>query len=273
MSTPGIAVAGSNVPSGALTSPGGAQGIPGVQGLQGIQGIPGNPGVSADAGNLAKVGSDSLILVPAAAVLPFYGVDTTNSTAYAVTVGSNFSLSPGVIVWVQTSLLNAVNPTLNVNGTGALSLRNRANLTLFANEIRPGTFGAVYDGTVWRIFTPLTRGIQLAGNQTGTYTLNCAGFDGVNFYTGIGVGFTLALQNVNYGVPITIRFYAGVSNATYAVTCTDPAGVAKTAYWCWANGVIGATLVTLTTAQTMTTAGYQMIMTGVLEYAGSVMFL
>jgi hypothetical protein len=50
-----IAVPGTNVPSGAAVSPGGAQGVQGIQGPTSI---------SADAGNIATLGSDNLVLVP-----------------------------------------------------------------------------------------------------------------------------------------------------------------------------------------------------------------
>jgi hypothetical protein len=50
-----ISVPGTVVPSGAAVSPGGAQGV---------QGIQGPTSVSADAGNIATLGSDNLILVP-----------------------------------------------------------------------------------------------------------------------------------------------------------------------------------------------------------------
>jgi hypothetical protein len=53
-----IAVPGTNVPSGANVVPGGAQGI------QGLTGQSGPNAVSTDAGNIATLGSDNLILVP-----------------------------------------------------------------------------------------------------------------------------------------------------------------------------------------------------------------
>jgi hypothetical protein len=58
-----IAIAGTNVPSGVIVTPGGAQGVQGVVGPTGATGPAGTPGISADAGNLARAGSDSLIFV------------------------------------------------------------------------------------------------------------------------------------------------------------------------------------------------------------------
>jgi hypothetical protein len=57
-----VAVPGTNVPSSALVTPGGAQGT------QGIQGAPGPIAVSTDAGNIATLGTDSKILVPQSAI-------------------------------------------------------------------------------------------------------------------------------------------------------------------------------------------------------------
>jgi len=58
MAAPGVAVPGTVIPSGVLVTPGGPQGIGGIQG-------PSGPNyVSADAGNIATIGTDNLILVP-----------------------------------------------------------------------------------------------------------------------------------------------------------------------------------------------------------------
>jgi hypothetical protein len=62
MATPGTAVPGTVVSSGSLLNPGGGQGI------QGIQGSQGPTVVSTDANNLATLGSDNLILVPASSI-------------------------------------------------------------------------------------------------------------------------------------------------------------------------------------------------------------
>ncbi len=56
-----MAIPGSVVAAGKLIAPGGA---PGVTGGPGVQGPPGPNVVSADAGNIATLGSDALILVP-----------------------------------------------------------------------------------------------------------------------------------------------------------------------------------------------------------------
>jgi hypothetical protein len=59
-----IAIAGTNVPSGVIVTPGGAQGIQGVVGPTGATGPPtATPGISTDTGNLARNGSDGQIFV------------------------------------------------------------------------------------------------------------------------------------------------------------------------------------------------------------------
>jgi hypothetical protein len=64
MSTPGTAIPGTNVPSGALVTPGGAQGVQGITGPNG----PSTP--SANTGNLLTAGSDNLLYLPASAIQP-----------------------------------------------------------------------------------------------------------------------------------------------------------------------------------------------------------
>jgi len=59
--SPLTAQPGATVPSGAMITPGGDQGPSGVQGATGAEGP---SKVSADSGNVARLGSDSLIFVP-----------------------------------------------------------------------------------------------------------------------------------------------------------------------------------------------------------------
>jgi hypothetical protein len=65
MAASGIAIPGTVVPSGSLAGPGGASGI---QGIQGNIGPAGPNAVSADTGNIATLGSDNLISVPASSI-------------------------------------------------------------------------------------------------------------------------------------------------------------------------------------------------------------
>jgi hypothetical protein len=120
-----LAVPGTVVPSGAYVSPGGPQGFQGQPGPTGLTG----------AGN------------------SYYGIDTTNNKAYAVSVAGNFALNAGVVLFVTASITNLAGPTLNVNGLGAKNIVTLANVALAANAISANaTFGVVWDNTSWRKF-------------------------------------------------------------------------------------------------------------------------
>jgi hypothetical protein len=93
-----VAVPGTSVPSSSLVTPGGAQGT------QGIQGPIGPNAVSTDAGNIATLGSDNLLLVPQSSIWnvrlrsfnaignPNSDVDQRNAgTTIASAVGGSFA--------------------------------------------------------------------------------------------------------------------------------------------------------------------------------------
>jgi hypothetical protein len=254
---PNVAVPGTVVPSGSLTSPGGATGI---------QGIQGPTAVSANAGNLAQLGTDNLILVPQNTVQGlnhYYGPDTGNGAAFIVSVNSDFRLVPGVVVWVTPSNGNSgANPTLNVNGTGAIPIVNRANMPLlFANSIEINRmFGVVYDGTSWRLITPtpLSAGYTNVVNPSP----ECAGFDSVIVYCGVSAttGQGLTLNHLAHGVPVTIIFNNSTAAVSaYYIRATTPAGSAYNVYWIWANSIsTGATLVDITASTNQSASSWLM---------------
>jgi len=120
-----LAVPGTVVPSGVFVSPGGPQGFQGQPGPVGLTGA----GTS------------------------YYGTDTTNNQAYAVSVAGSFALNAGVLLFMTASLTNLAGPTLNVNGLGAKNIVTLANVALGANAIVANqTFGLVWDNTSWRKF-------------------------------------------------------------------------------------------------------------------------
>jgi hypothetical protein len=208
-------------------------------------------------------------------VLPgnYYGSDTTNAINFAVTVASDFLLNPGVVVWVTISNTSGANPTLNVNGTGAVPVRSRANIALFQSELAANrTFGVVYDGTVWRVITPLTR-IFTIGNQAGALTIDCAGFDGVNAYVGCtgATALALTLAHVAQGIPLMVEIYNATAMA-YTVAATTESGAAMTCYWCWASAVTGAAITNITTTGQTLTAGNHMLLMGA-NRLNSILFL
>jgi len=235
-----IAIAGSNVGSGSLITPGGAQGV---------QGIQGPTRVSADAANLSQLGSDNLIwtprpvsanagnmLVPGTDNLAFlantsnryFGQDTTNTGAYVVSVPTDFVLITGVIVWIQVKTNATANPTLNVNNTGVKSLLNRSGMAFLQQEVYGNRFhGVVYDGTSWRIFTPIGRNMTV-GNVSAA-NVECQGFDGVALYYTINNNVTMGinLAHLAPGVPVSIAMYNGYSAGVSAwVQGSNPDGTA-----------------------------------------------
>jgi len=184
----------------------------------------------------------------------YYGTDTTNATNYAVTVASDFALVAGVVVWVTPSLTNAASPTLNVNGSGAKALVNRANIAFSANEFpATKTFGAMYDGTSWRVFT--TTGRAYLAAAPGTVTVECAGYDWVHVRVTVAVASAtaLTLAHLALGVPVTLSIsntYSAVN--TYTVAVTNSAGTAGTAYVTFAASPSGAATISLASVQNLT---------------------
>jgi len=175
----------------------------------------------------------------------YYGVDSTNATALVVTVNSDFSLSKGVVVWVlpTASGFNGASPNLNVNSTGAISIVNRAGIAPSIAELPVNVmFGVVYDGTYWRLITPIRRKYT-TGTNPGTVTVECAGYDAV----GVSITLTTAAANavtlahLGEGVPFNVYIYNGYSAAvTYSVTATQANGAAASAaYWNWSNVLTG----------------------------------
>jgi hypothetical protein len=200
----------------------------------------------------------------------YYGADTTNSVAYAVTVASDFVLNSGVVVWVTPSLTCAANPTLSVNGTAAKPIVNRANIALSSQDILANkTFGAMYDGTSWRVITPVNRWYN--ATNPANPTIECAGYDAVTvcavYTSATGAGITLA--HLGYGVPVTIDICNNTGAAmSYYVNGTGVAGTAFAGtYWIWANTLAGAAPVRFdsTATQSMTSATRFIAFGGVME--------
>jgi hypothetical protein len=118
-----IAVPGTVVPSGVYVSPGGPQGFQGQPGPVGLTG----------------------------AATSFFGTDSTNNQAYAVSIAGNFSMNAGVIVFVSVTNTNLANPTLNVNGLGAKAIYDLSGLPVGAGVLK--LFGVFWDNTYWRKFS------------------------------------------------------------------------------------------------------------------------
>jgi hypothetical protein len=181
-------------PQGILGSPGaqgatGPQGAQGAQGAQGQQGIPGPVAVSANAGNLARLGTDNLLLVP----------DT--SKLKGITDGSN--AAAGVIGEVlSASITTAVNLTLNTPvNIGQITLTpGDWAVAGNVNFVSPGTAGTRYAIAISNTSATLPTAAQLA---VGTGTL-----------TDMSLTFGKAAQNFNTSL---CRFNVSASTTVYLV--------------------------------------------------------
>jgi hypothetical protein len=213
----------------------GATGTTGPQGPQGIQGIQGPAGPEGPQGPPGPTDWNLLTNKPTS--FPgtgYYGADATNTNNYAVTVDSDFSLRQGVVVYVLPTNTNTGPPTLNVNGTGAKNITNRAGLQLSASEIDAAKlFGVVYDGTNWKTITPVTR-VYYASTNTNL-SVDCKGYDALNIsltFSAAGSSI-LSLQRVGKSVRAFIKFYNGSGGAyTYRIAAsnTDDSVTAGTYY-------------------------------------------
>lgn len=244
---------GTVVPSGSLIAPSGSQGAMGPTGTMGPTGPVGPPGptrVSADSGNMAKLGSDNLISVPQASLIPlskYFGADTGSGTAYTVSVNSDFQLVQGVLVHVIPANSSGSAPTLNVNGSGAIPLVSRGNVALGVNELVANKlFTVMYDGVSWRVLTSLTRYLSVA--NAGNITLDCAGFDAVvlnqSFTANTSSGMTL--QHLAPGTPVRVWLSNTYTAAlSWWLNWTDQLGnTGLTTQWIWSSSLTAANTAT-----------------------------
>ena len=91
-----------------------------------------------------------------------YGTCSTSSSLSAKTVSSaGFTLSTGAIICVKFTYANTGSITLNVNATGAKTVRTKGR-ALIANEIQASQIALFrYDGTYWQLLNPC--GLALNG--------------------------------------------------------------------------------------------------------------
>lgn len=188
-------------PKGDQGAPG-AQGNVGPQGPQGNQGIPGTAGatgpagpsaVSANAGNLAKLGTDSLILV------------TTDPTRAPIagTMAGDSAVSGNVGEVLSTSITTAVNLT-----NGAAANIGSLNLTpgdwVVAGNVNfaaPGTAGTRYATAISTTSATLPTAAQLA---TGNGTL----LDLSLTFGKAAQNFNTSLDRVSTSAPTTVYLVA-----------------------------------------------------------------
>lgn len=145
----------------------------------------------------------------------YYGTDVTNSSAYTILVSSDFTLHAGVVVFFSVSNVNTIDsPTLNVNSSGAKTISNRAGIAILTGElVNSRIHGAMYDGSVWRIFTKLVR---LFNSGVNNPTVECLGYDEVRFYASYTSGTSgITLAHLVEGTLVFVDFYNGTGGAMF----------------------------------------------------------
>lgn len=142
----------------------------------------------------------------------FYGVCSTGggTVRKEVSVGSFFTLRTGITIYVKFANANSIaNPTLNVNGTGAIAIKRYG--TTAPSTSRASSWNAnsvvclVYDGTYW----------QMLGWENTTYSaISQANIENVSGTTSgliTGTRFTQGLK-ARLGIGIEkIQYLSGLS--------------------------------------------------------------
>ena len=140
---------------GCLKGAAGAQGATGATGPKGDTGPQGPQGpAGTTAARLTTPRAIDGVNFDGSGAVTHYGVCSTAGDTAAKTVSiSGFKRVEGAVVFVKFTNKNTVNsPTLNVNGTGAASMRSQGGTVLNKSEIRPNIlYMFVYDGTDYRL--------------------------------------------------------------------------------------------------------------------------
>jgi len=202
----------------------------------------------------------------------YYGVDTTNTNTYAITVASDFTLIPGTLVSFVVSNTATSASTLNVNGTGAFPIVNRAGITvgygagsggyeLFPNK----THLAVYTGgttPTWRLLTPIGRYCSPSNPPASPQTYECAGADIVYFQVSFPNNINITLAHLAAGTVLILFLYiSGTGPFTYQIGATNPAGGAMNMYVV-PRGAGGGTPTNITSTAVSLSAGQYVWLVG-----------
>jgi hypothetical protein len=131
-----IAVPGTVVPSGSLTNPGGAQGVQGVQGPT---------AVSADAGNLATLGSDNLILVRPVTLGGYLKYVSATSLSFLPFRGSHIIINGVVYQIPTTGIVGLANTGIYIDGVAGQNLAANSLYRIYVFN-NAGTLTADFSG-------------------------------------------------------------------------------------------------------------------------------
>jgi hypothetical protein len=206
-----------------------------------------------------------------------YANDTGTANAYAVQVPyiyysvANYLL-PGFYLFFNPANNNTGASTLSLNGTSGIPLVTKAGVGLQGFEIITGrTVGVVFDGTNFRIITPLIR--NYGATDPGNPFIECAGYDGVFVFVHLNsVGLGITLTHLGLGVPVMIKIYSQIS-LPYWVQATDETGAGLNTYWHPSTSPSGGTPIRMDSSSSQTIgATASVFLTGARDEVGELCF-
>jgi hypothetical protein len=171
-----------------------------------------------------------------------YGVDTGLANAYVVTLAEPPSAyEAGTTIVVKIANTNTAASSINVNSVGSVAIVNPAGVALQGGELSANAVvPMVFDGTSFRIIGDCPLNVSYSA-LTGVQSVNCAGATSI-FVQGVwnSGSMNFALQNVSYGVPITLAYYNFTGAAVgVRLAISDPAGNVFTLVRAYQSGVAG----------------------------------
>jgi hypothetical protein len=234
MSNP-VAVPGTNVPSGAAVSPGGAQGV---------QGLTGPIVVSTDTGNIATIGTDNQILVPQSAIW------NVRLRSYNAIGNPNFEVD-------QRNVGN----TVTVGGSSIFSIDRWTTSsagTMRGSMGQSGPATGLVPGTNFRISSK-----QLGVSVTTQETSLAAG-DYFSFLQ--VVEGSAARELISDVTSISLLAYSSIANLKFSVAIGDPTGSRSLVKLCSMGAAGTWTLFTLPNIPLFPAAGTFSMLPGVAGY-------
>lgn len=150
----------------------------------------------------------------------YYGTcATTADTVQKIVVSSGFSLISGARIAVTFTYSNTVlnNPTLNVNGTGAITIRRLSNWEAGATVI------FMYDGTYWRMVDVISQknfyGTSATASATSTKVVVCTAFPSSSLIVGTRISILFNYANTASAPTLNVN-----GTGSYAIYLNGVAG-------------------------------------------------
>jgi hypothetical protein len=243
--------------------------------------------ISADANNQVRLGSDNLLFDKPA----YYYVKTgqtfpdPNSLVWTCgAAGDSFKLAMGAVVFLDPGAQTLpVQPArvsyMNVSGTG-----NRPVVNIFGKPIGgavssaqaktsysfvypTNVMGLFFDGTNWRVFTPMELCLSTFTQQTIAFDIDCSGFAKVRLLVGAAtVGFNF--RNVMNETSLEINILTASTALAYGPIQVFPLGQTTALtnaqhFFQTGNAMTGVTLTPINPTDTWTVpVGSRVYLTG-----------